>query len=560
VAEGAEPVGAAGVLDLGARPVRGGFFLRRRSGPPDPFVPAPEAGSGEPYRHCFTYWGSEHTIQPAVLDLIAGAKRKVFLASFLIGDDALHDALVAAAQRLVGGVYVITQLDDRRLRRGLADLGQNPGVGLQSVKKRFDQMTTQGIYVRGHPSCHAKFLVVDDRRALVSSANLMTDAFVRTGENGVVVTDPGEAERLARWFARLWHQRCRREALPGRSYSLKKVVRDASPGGERRVTVPPPVLDGRAEIVWTDGDDGEQHILATIHDVLDRAQREVLLATFSLVGMRRDRGLLLDRIVAAVDRGARVRLLVRPRRDRDDHVADIAALAAAGVEVHGDTETHMKGVIADGRHGALFSANFDSEHGLTTGVEAGVRLDGTPALGEARRLFAHALDQATLSYALDPTHEELSRGLDVDGGVAWPLDRDVHAVATPEHRARFARAAREGPVLFTEPTPDRVTLHAGRTRWHLVADDPDRTDDPDSAADADIADADADDRDDAVGRDGTGGRDRPRRPRRPRHRLRPAPGERHEPSAAQLQTWLTRARGPARGVCPARFTWHEPPA
>jgi hypothetical protein len=41
--------------------------------------------------------------------------------------------------------------------------------------------------------------------------------------------------------------------------------------------------------------------------------------------------------------------------------------------------------IADRRHGALFSANFDTQWGLTSRVEVGCRLDGTSALSETVR-------------------------------------------------------------------------------------------------------------------------------------------------------------------------------
>ena len=66
-------------------------------------------------------------------------------------------------------------------------------------------MTRNGIYVRGHLNCHAKFVVADDETALVTSANLMTSALDFTGENGDVMTDRTQVRRSARLFARLWH-------------------------------------------------------------------------------------------------------------------------------------------------------------------------------------------------------------------------------------------------------------------------------------------------------------------------------------------------------------------
>src|SRR5205085_2884656 len=106
------------------------------------------------YKHVFTYWKSERTIRTELEAMIVEARRKVFIASFLLGDAALLDALAATASRLLGGVYVITQLDEQRLAKGLQELADGGDAELgsggidaavQIQKKRFDQMTRNGI-------------------------------------------------------------------------------------------------------------------------------------------------------------------------------------------------------------------------------------------------------------------------------------------------------------------------------------------------------------------------------------------------------------------------------
>jgi hypothetical protein len=87
------------------------------------------------------------------------------------------------------------------------------------------------------------------------------------------------------------------------------------------------------------------------------------------------------------------------RNNMGAHRTDAAVLADLGVRIDADQLNHAKGVIADDAHGALFSANFDAAHGLLDGVEAGVRLDGQPALAEAGRFFRHAMEHADLEYA-----------------------------------------------------------------------------------------------------------------------------------------------------------------
>ncbi|WP_117213331.1 phospholipase D-like domain-containing protein [Allorhizocola rhizosphaerae] len=446
-------------LDLGALTTDEGFFLLSQT-PSKPFVAEPDADTE--YRHRFTYRGSDTSIKQAAIDLINGAQRKIFLASFRIGDRDLLDALFAAVDRLHGGVYVITSWTEDKLRKDLSSLEDVDDIDVQAQKKRFDELTRRGIALRGHEACHAKFLVVDDSVALVSSANLETSALAdtsrkkATGENGVVIADPAEAERLARFFTRLWYSGCTWAALPGAEYALH----------ERRPTPNPvtatPLADGPG-VIWTHADaaDSERGILGALHDVIGRARCELLLATFSLVGIRDRPELLLNPLRRAIaNHHVDVRLLVRARNNIAAHRADTAALADLGVTIYGDSDTHAKGVIADGRYGALFSANFDAEHGLFDGVEVGVRLDGRPALMEAHRYFQHAMAHADLTFAARPAQRELDRGLGARWRRRWPFDQRITVSCTDADWHRLVATATAGPVLW-EDDGDNIRVYVG---------------------------------------------------------------------------------------------------
>lgn len=442
-------------LDLGALPTDDGYFLLSRA-PSAPFVAEPDVDAQ--YRHRFTYRGSDTSIKQAAVDLIRGAQRKIFLASFRIGDRDLLDALFAAVDRLHGGVYVVTSWTEDSLRRDLSSLEDIDDIDVQAQKKRFDELTRRGIALRGHEGCHAKFLVADDSVALVSSANLETSALAdtprknATGESGIVLTDPTEVVRLARFFARLWYSGCTWAALPGAEYALHKRRPTTSP-----VTVAP--LAGGPGVIWTHGDaeDSERGILAALHDIISRARGELLLATFSLVGIRERPELLLDPLRRAItSHDVDVRLLVRGRNNKAAHRADTAALADLGVAIYGDSDTHAKGVLADGKYGALFSANFDAEHGMFGGVEVGVRLDGRPALMEAHRYFQHAIAHADLRFAARPTQRELDRGLGARWRRRWPFGERISVSCTDTDWQTLVTAATTGPVLWEDADGIRV--------------------------------------------------------------------------------------------------------
>jgi phosphatidylserine/phosphatidylglycerophosphate/cardiolipin synthase-like enzyme len=416
----------------------------------EPFVAHPDA---DPlHRHRFTYRGSEESIRAAVVELIRGAKRKVFLASFRIGDPEVFAALFDAVDRLRGGVYVVTALDEKTLRRGLVEIEDidDVKVDVAAQHKQFDRLTRRGIALRGHEQCHAKFLVVDDEVAVVSSANLETSALAdqpdrhrrATGESGVVITEPGAVDRLGRFFARLWYAGCTWEAPPGAEYALRERVSQPSP-----VTVAEET--GPHGPVWTDG--AEHGILRTLHDVIGLARHELLIATFSLNGIRSRPEMLLDPLRRAMAKHPlKVRLLVRSRNNVPGHRADAGALAALGVSVEPDSGTHAKGVIADGRHGALFSANLDAAHGLYDGVEMGVRLDGRPVLAEARRYLLHAMAHADSRFVSAPAQRELAAGLRAAWQRPWPKQARWPVLADDADWSALVEAAGSGPVLWED--------------------------------------------------------------------------------------------------------------
>ena len=378
-------------LDIGALRSAEGFFLVREPRPPRaPFVMRDDERGGA-YRHVFTYANSRPVIKESVLELLASARHRVFVASFRIGEPDLLEALYAAAARLRGGVYVISAIEERSLRQGLGvEDADAPGADdIRAQNKRFEDLTGRGIAVRGHEFCHAKLLVVDDRAALVSSANLETPALVdsqargATGENGVVVSDRVEVDRLARFFTRLWYE-CSWELPPGDAHTVQQRAPSPSPC---RVT---PAAVGQAPaVIWTHDD--ERGILDTIHDVIAGARERLLLSTFSLNGMAQQRDLLLDPLARAMGERSLDVSLLAPRATSRLTARTHRRCPRSAWPYTGTPSITPRRLSPTAAGERCFSANFDAKHGLLSGVEAGVRLDGEPALRAVARCFDHAV-------------------------------------------------------------------------------------------------------------------------------------------------------------------------
>ena len=324
-----------------------------------------------PYSHLLTTVpGRSGTVRDELIKLIDSASQRVFLCSFLIGGQAVRDALRRAVHRLHGHVYVITALDDRTLERSLQqEMDEIDRDALRRERKSFEAITRFGVYVRGASDCHAKFCVVDDQAALVGSANF--------DPNGLDLAEPGAracgeialplagAERvapLAALFRHLWRSGCQREAPPHPSdYRLSGVV---------PVKAPAPTLPRVAGgVVWTGF--GSKEILAGIFKTIAQAKETLVLGSYSFTAVRENLRPLLDEIASAQKRGVQIELLVR---DRSRDLPEIAALLDIGVDVRANRENHAKYAIADNCFGLIFSANFDGVHGLTSGVETGVWL------------------------------------------------------------------------------------------------------------------------------------------------------------------------------------------
>ena len=451
-------------IDIGNLRLPGGYFFRRQGKKVNPFKTS-LSSMEDVFRFVYTYKLSETSIKNAVLDMISKAQKKIFIASFLLGDTDLIRALIEAADRLRGGVYIITAIDENSLEEALT-LEGDENIDIQVEKKRFEELTQSGIYIRGHSNCHAKFIVVDDNIALVSSANMNKSGFIDCGECGVAITDHNEVNRIARFFVRLWYSGCNWEVPPGRSYSVQTRSSKSCP-----CSVPLPLddtkLDGK--VIWTDGDD--TFTLNAIHNIIKHAKKEIILSTYKLNGMTEEPALLLDPLRHAVEqKGIKVKILVRRHNESKSHRIDTATLAELGVEIFADEKNHAKGIIADQTFGALFSANFDAKHGLTSGVEVGVRLDGRPALKDALSYFDHAMSEADWEFKLSPDQSEMNAKFYAKWHKQWPLDDKLYVTCSPEEWNQFKLDVQNAPVLYKKEATNapRYLLLAGTSQWELL--------------------------------------------------------------------------------------------
>lgn len=432
-------------FDTGALPVHGSFFIVRTDRPErTPFHRPPEPANSA-FQHSHTYSAGSSTTRDDLIELIDDAADQIRIASYLIGDERLCQALEKAAARLRGRVHVIVNLEGRRL-------SDDPDEAAE--RRRFEALSAHGVTIRSSPGCHAKFAVFDERVALVHSANFMTRAFDTTGENGVLIRDAVAVAEAARFFERIWR---------GARWELKSTgTSEIAPRNPEPATFQPAPISSSAGLIWTYHD--EHLILDTIKNLIDSAERELVLATFNLSGMSSRPELLHDHLRGAIARGVNIKLLMRAQGGREAG-DEAAAVQDLGVQLYPCSLNHAKGIVADGLRGALFSANLDARFGLDRDVELGVRLDGTQALVEALRYFEHAMGEHDRVLIRDPSALTLASGWNTRPFLdASPFE----VIASAEAWEPFS-GLRSGPVVFQQDL-EHLRLFAEDLAWNLSLD------------------------------------------------------------------------------------------
>jgi phosphatidylserine/phosphatidylglycerophosphate/cardiolipin synthase-like enzyme len=439
----------------------GGYFFLKEG-----FIPAIYAHLRPPqeghFQFCATYQNSGSSILEIIIDLLKQAKKKVFINAFMIGEQELLKTLIETVERLHGGVYIITSLSDESIRKGIREFDDDLKTDLHTIKKQFSELTSRGIYVRGHEHNHAKFLVVDDQVALVTTANFDNNSYKKNGEVGVVVYNQEQVQNLARLFTSLWFEGCVWEIKPGTTYTVtqripeKSVVKTKSPHSYENA------------VIWT-SEPNEFFILDEIRSIIQSAARDLIIFTYSWVNMPEHSDLIVNYLADSLSRGVKIRFFVRGRGHIAKFRSDFCKLQDMGVEIYADTRNHAKGIIADKKRGAIFSANYDANNGLTNGVEVGVKFHQAPVLTHVCNYVEHAIQNANLSFVRNPSLIQMYENGLGSYIAKWDEELDLMINATECVWNDFYKQSKSGVVLFQQKIGENtIQLFAGQRSYSLI--------------------------------------------------------------------------------------------
>jgi phosphatidylserine/phosphatidylglycerophosphate/cardiolipin synthase-like enzyme len=411
-------------------------------------------------------------IRDLLITQIRAASSKVLFCSFLFADEDIVQALCEAAERLQGGVYILTALG-KHLRAEVLELDDE--VDAQTAKQReraqrhdehLRRLARAGAWLRSAEDCHAKFCVVDDACAIVTSANSTKEAYEINPEDGLALHQQFVAREFGRLFAHIWQQLTTLESLPGVSLDVHS-------------------LPARPDLPWRDlSSVSDTHAVTTLRryenslldaavQVIDHARSHLVIATYSFIGMEdHPVGAALHR---ALTRGVAIDLLVQPRNHIEAQRTSLAwllGLAPGQVSIYGHRRTHTKSIIADDQAVLLWTGNLDAKHGWSDGIEVGVVVDDPSVATAVGRWIRNVMQRSTDVALNAPSVHELAEAgsqppLSGDWELWLPPKTDIgplmdslrhHAVELMEAPGQQLLRSADGLVMHIKVDNDRRRL------------------------------------------------------------------------------------------------------
>ena len=337
--------------------------------------------------------GKGGELKTRVIALLASARQKAIISSFLIADREVEEAILETAKKGVR-VYVMLASEVR--------LDREPGDGefeRHMLAEHKDMLGRLGgwVLIRSAPHFHAKLVLVDPESSpagMLLTANITKEALGRNEELGIVLrpNEVKEAAKIVRWA--MWENAEHELVEPGRFRAVRPLGSVSHPAMLPHVlTTTPFVTQLRTEVI----------------DLIDGASEKLIVSSF---GWAADHP-VVERLCECAREGLELTVLARVR---ERSMPALVALAEAGARVLGFKWLHAKALWADSGRAMVMSANLE-KHGLDEGFELGLRLDGKRA-EELRMRLDRWSNQAVWEFHRAPVLGE------VDGPVrVWHKNR-----------------------------------------------------------------------------------------------------------------------------------------
>ncbi len=337
---------------------KGGYYILNENRNTEPWLKKDDFFVTLPY---------DNSIKREIIEMIRSSKSSIKLCSFIITDPEIFSEIQEVLKRTNVAVFILTQLDTSKFSTSLLseeEMVENFNqVHLDIVKKLY----SNGAHVRATRTAHAKFLISDRVKALLTSANITTPSLKNNPETGVYVSEPNAISHLDNLFDEIFQNGTEYTGFISASSNKQFIV-----SRKQNISKNAIVLKNETKLKFT-FEDHKQSLYKEIVKTVENSIGDVYLSTYSIVGLN-SLPEFVNAIKSKIMKGVDVYIFSRGMNYRTDHLDSCTQLAKLGCKIFGDIYNHSKGVVTPER-GMIFTANIDGNHGLKNGFEVGMVLE-----------------------------------------------------------------------------------------------------------------------------------------------------------------------------------------
>jgi len=309
----------------------------------------------------------QNSIKTEIIDLIRSSKSSIKLCSFIITDQEIYTEIEKVLKNTNVAVFILTQLDESKFSSSLLseeEMVENFNqVHLDIVNKLY----SQGAHVRATRTAHAKFVISDRKKGLLTSANLTTPSLTNNPETGIFISEIYALNHLDNLFDEIFQNGTEYTRFITANSDKQFIV-----SRKQQISENATVLNSETKLKFT-FEDHKQSLYLEMIKIIENTSGNVFLSTYSIVGLN----ILpefISAIKSAIKKGFDIYIFSRGMNYRSDHIEGCTMLANLGCKIYGDVYNHSKGIVTP-EQSMLFTANIDGKHGLKNGFEVGVILE-----------------------------------------------------------------------------------------------------------------------------------------------------------------------------------------
>lgn len=196
---------------------------------------------------------------------------------------------------------------------------------------------------------------------------MTTPSLTSNPETGIFISDSKALNHLDRLFDEIFQNGTEYTRFITANSNKQFIV-----SRKQNISENTEILNTKTKLKYT-FEDYQQSLYEEIVDTLANTTGDVLLSTYSIVGLNKLPE-FISAIKSVIIKGYSVYVFSRGMNYREDHLEGCTLLANLGCKIYGDIFNHSKGIVTP-EQSMIFTANIDGNHGLKNGFEVGVILE-----------------------------------------------------------------------------------------------------------------------------------------------------------------------------------------